>query len=91
MTRPFEAAKAAAKYPNFDTLPDGAWARQAQLIRDPKHPGVPTPLPFGPATLWRKVAAGQFPKPTKLGPRITAWKVGDIRAWIADQMMEAVQ
>ena len=32
----------------------------------------------------RKVKAGTFPRPVKLGPRITAWKAEDIRALIRD-------
>ena len=74
-----------APIPNFDELPDTAYARQAQLIRDPKHPTRTTPLPFSAATLWRKVRAKSFPAPTKLGDAITAWKVSDVRAWLQAQ------
>lgn len=42
-------------------------------------------LPASPATIWRKVKAGTFPKPVKLGERITAWHMGDIEAWLAAQ------
>jgi predicted DNA-binding transcriptional regulator AlpA len=28
------------------------------------------------------VKEGNFPRPIKLSKRVTAWKVGDIRAWI---------
>lgn len=52
-------------------LPQTGYLRQAQLI--------PAIFPFSSATLWRKVKAGTFPKPVKLGPRITAWRVEDIR------------
>ena len=34
-----------APIPSFDDLPDSAMARQSQLIRDPKHPTRPSPLP----------------------------------------------
>jgi prophage regulatory protein len=71
--------------PSFDDLPDSAWVRQAQLVRDPKHPTRPVPLPFSPATFWRWVKDGSFPKPVKLGERITCWRVGDVRAWLAAQ------
>lgn len=74
-----------ALIPNFDELPDSALVRQAQLVRDPKNPTRPAPLPFSPSTFWRKVAAGEFPKPLKLGERITAWRVGEVRAWIESQ------
>jgi predicted DNA-binding transcriptional regulator AlpA len=36
-----------------------------------------------------KVAQGNFPKPLKLGPRITAWRVEDIREWIVERAAEA--
>ncbi len=72
----------AAQIPNFDDLPDSAWVRQSQLVRDPKHPTRPTPLPFSPATFWRLVASHKFPKPTKLSERVTAWRVGEVRAWL---------
>lgn len=58
------------------SLPETGYVRQSQLI--------PAIFPFSPATLWRKVKAGTFPKPVKLGPRITAWRVEDIRAAIRD-------
>lgn len=78
-----------AQMPSFDDLPDTAWVRQAQLVRDPKHPTRPTPLPFSPATFWRLIASQKFPKPTKLSARVTAWKVGDVRAWINEQSAAA--
>jgi predicted DNA-binding transcriptional regulator AlpA len=39
-------------------------------------------LPFSNATLWRKVAAGEFPAPVKLSNRVTAWRCEDVRAWM---------
>lgn len=71
--------------PSFDTLPDDAFIREAQLVRSSKRPKCPAPLPFSGPTLWRKVKAGTFPKPLKLSERITAWKVGDVRSWINTQ------
>ena len=67
----------------FDALPDSAFIREAQLVQSPKRPSSPAPLPFSAPTLWRKVKAGTFPKPHRLSERVTAWKVGDVRAWIA--------
>lgn len=71
--------------PSFDDLADTALARLSQLVRDPKRPNLPTPLPFSASTLWRKVREGTFPAPTKLGDAITAWRVGDVRAWLRAQ------
>ena len=69
----------------FDALPDSAFIREAQLVQSPKRPQTPAPLPFSAPTLWRKVAAGTFPKPIKLSRRVTAWNVGAVRQWIAQQ------
>lgn len=74
--------KPAQAIPSFDKLPDSAFIRESQLVQSPKRPGTPAPLPFSAPTLWRKVKAGTFPKPHRLSERVTAWKVGDIRAWI---------
>jgi predicted DNA-binding transcriptional regulator AlpA len=40
------------------------------------------PIPVGRSTWWAGVKSGRFPKPVKLGPRTTAWKVEDIRTLI---------
>jgi prophage regulatory protein len=37
------------------------------------------PIPVGKSTWWAGVKSGRFPKPHKLGPRITAWTDEDIR------------
>ena len=55
----------------YGAMPATGYMRQSQLI--------PAIFPFSSATLWRKVKAGTFPKPVKLGPRITAWRVEDKR------------
>ena len=76
---------AAHNIPAFDQLPDCALLRESQLVPSPKRPGAVALLPFSAPTLWRKVKSGDFPKPLKLGPRITAWRCGDIRQWLAEQ------
>lgn len=40
------------------------------------------PIPVSKSTWWAGVKDGRFPQPIKLGPRITAWRVDDIRALI---------
>jgi prophage regulatory protein len=40
------------------------------------------PIPVSRSTWWAGVANGRFPKPVKLGPRITAWRVEEIRALV---------
>lgn len=79
------AQKPAPTIPSFDTLPDSAFIREAQLVQSPKRPDTPAPLPFSAPTLWRKVKAGTFPKPIKLSERVTAFNVGQVRAWMAAQ------
>ena len=77
--------KPMAAIPSFDLMPDSAFIREAQLVQSPKRPTTPAPLPFSAPTLWRKVAAGTFPRPFKLSERVTAWKVGAVREWINAQ------
>jgi prophage regulatory protein len=43
------------------------------------------PIPVNKSTWWAGVKSGRFPRPVKLGPRITAWRVDDIRALIDRQ------
>lgn len=37
------------------------------------------PIPVSKSTWWAGVRDGRFPKPTKLGSRITVWRAEDIR------------
>lgn len=37
------------------------------------------PVPVSKSTWWAGVKDGRFPKPIKLGPRITVWRAEDIR------------
>ena len=63
------------KQQNVSTeLPKTGFLRQSEII--------PNPIPFSPATLWRKVKDGTFPAPVKLSERVTAWRVEDIHAWM---------
>ncbi|WP_397474219.1 helix-turn-helix transcriptional regulator [Pusillimonas sp.] len=38
----------------------------------------------GKSTVWKWAASGRFPRPTKLSPRVSAWNVTVLRAWLAD-------
>jgi prophage regulatory protein len=40
-------------------------------------------LPFSAATLHRKIKAGEFVQPIKLGPRMTAYDLRAVNAWLA--------
>ena len=48
------------------------------------RPASPGLIPVSHATWWRGIKEGRFPKPVKLGARVTAWRVEDIRALIAN-------
>lgn len=61
---------------NKRTLPDAGFVRLASII------GPTGPIPIGKSTWWAGVRSGRYPAPVKLGPRITAWRVEDIRALI---------
>jgi predicted DNA-binding transcriptional regulator AlpA len=58
-------------------MPQAGYIRQALLI--------PHILPVSPATLWRWVSIGKFPKPVKISARITAWRVTDVGQWLEAQ------
>lgn len=38
------------------------------------------PIPVSKSTWWAGVKDGRFPKPRKLGNRVTVWKANEIRA-----------
>ena len=42
------------------------------------------PIPVSKSTWWAGIKDGRYPKPVKLGPRITAWRVEDIRSLISE-------
>ena len=60
----------------FSGFPTEGLVRLAQILRPLG------PLPIGRSTWWRGVATGRYPKPVKLGPRITCWYARDILALI---------
>jgi prophage regulatory protein len=64
-------------------LPETGYLRLPQIIGDRSaEPPIPAVIPVSKSTWWEGVKSGRFPKPVKLGPRITAWRVEDIRALI---------
>jgi hypothetical protein len=65
-------------------LPETGFVRLPLLVGD-KKTGTPGLVPLSKTTIWRRVAAGTFPKPIKLSERVTAWKAEDIRAWLDQQ------
>jgi prophage regulatory protein len=63
-----------SKAANFDSLPDSAFVRvdTVAALRDSSR-----------ATTWRHAKMGLIPSPRKIGPGITAWNVGELRACLA--------
>lgn len=56
------------------------WSKRTGYVRLADILAPAGPLPIGRSTWWQGVRDGRYPKPVKLGPRITAWRVEDIRA-----------
>jgi prophage regulatory protein len=46
------------------------------------RPATPALIPVKRTSWWAGVKAGRFPAPVKLGPRVTCWRVSDIRSLI---------
>jgi prophage regulatory protein len=59
-----------------DSLPKVGFVRLKSIL------APQGPIPVGRSTWWAGVRTGRFPKPVKLGPRTTAWRVEDIRVLI---------
>ena len=66
-------AKLTRKVVPFDQLPDCAWVRK---------PRVMALFGVSDTTLWRWGKEGRIPKPTLIGPRVSAWRVGDLRKFL---------
>lgn len=65
------------------TLPETGFVRLPSIIGDPgAKPPIPAVIPVGKSTWWAGCKSGRFPKPVKLGPGVTAWRVTDIKALI---------
>jgi prophage regulatory protein len=55
------------------SLPPAGFLRLKQVLKL---------YPVSASTWGAGVKSGRFPKPVKLGPRVTAWRVEDVRALI---------
>ena len=65
------------------TIPETGFLRLSQIIGNKKsNPVIPPVIPVCKSTWWDGVKSGRFPKPVKLGQRITVWRVEDIRKLI---------
>lgn len=59
-----------------------------ELASTPARPGK---LPVSPATIWRWVREGKFPKPFKLGVSVTVWNAAEVDAFISKQAEDSAQ
>ena len=59
-----------------NALPRSGYVRLKQIL------GPEGPIPVCKSTWWVGVKAGRFPRPLKLAPRVTLWRVEDIVALI---------
>lgn len=66
----------------MNQLPERGFLRLPQIIGNKKR-GIPPVIPVSKSTWWAGVKDGRFPKPVKLGPRTTVWKVEDIKRLIS--------
>ncbi|ODU04046.1 AlpA family phage regulatory protein [Thiobacillus sp. 65-1402] len=66
----------------MNQLPETGFLRLSQIIGNPAK-GIPPLIPVKKSTWWAGVKTGRFPQPVKLGPRVTAWRVEDLRTFIA--------
>jgi prophage regulatory protein len=74
-----EVVKKTPATPTFDSLSPTGFMREPQVLEI---------VPVSHSTLWRKCKAGEFPKPVKLSKMVTAWRVGDVREWLAAQALK---
>jgi hypothetical protein len=65
----------------MNQLPETGFLRLRQIVGDKKR-GIPGIVPVAASQWWAGCKTGRFPRPVKLGPKTTAWKVSDIRALI---------
>jgi len=91
---------------NQFTLPETGYLRLWQIIgrkavtensEQPKKPRkarpqepVPAIIPVSKSHWWDGVRRGIYPAPLHLGPRVTVWRVEDIRALIKDGVKRSV-
>ena len=69
-------------------LPETGFLRLRQILGDDSAtPPLPPLIPVKKSTWWAGVKDGRFPRPVKLGPRTTVWRVEDIRRLIEEGVM----
>ncbi|MBF0416644.1 MAG: AlpA family phage regulatory protein [Magnetococcales bacterium] len=73
-------------------LPETGFLRIRQIIGDPRaNPPTPPIIPVKATTWWNGCKSGRFPKPVRLGPNSTGWRVEDIRKLVEDMSAGAAR
>ena len=67
----------------MSNLPKAGFVRLSQIVGDMKAnpPALPI-IPISKSSWWAGVKEGRYPAPVKLSPRVTVWRVEDIREMI---------
>jgi len=62
------------------TLNESGFLRIKQILGDKNELSPIQPIfPVSKSNWWAGVKDGRYPKPVKLGPRTTAWRISDIK------------
>jgi prophage regulatory protein len=66
--------------PNMSNLPKTGFVRLSQIVGDMRaDPPMLPIIPISKSSWWAGVKEGRYPTPLKLSPRVTVWRVEDIR------------
>jgi len=64
-------------------LPETGFLRLSQIVGNPNAtPPVAPIIPISKSSWWAGVSNGRYPAPLKLSPKVTVWRVEDIRKMI---------
>lgn len=79
--QPTKAHHATVETPKPEAKPKSPLLPQEGFVRLPTILAV---FPVSKSGWWKGVQTNLYPQPVKLGPRLTAWRVEDIRQLIAN-------
>ena len=65
----------------MNSLPETGFLRLSQIIGNPK--AIPPIIRVSKSSWWSGVKSGRHPKPVKLAPNTTAWKIEEIIHFVA--------
>ncbi len=67
------------KHDTNHNLPTDGYLRIWQLVGGKGYPAM---IPISKSSLWQAIREKRFPAPVHLGPRTSAWRVPDIKAYL---------